>query len=155
MPCVTFRNRPVFNAEVLMAPRTTPLTAVRDCLLNTKVYPKVSGLERELHMVQLSATRCSCIAILWVSLVSFAAITLCVASQRIVLFIRSTQSGNVLDILSYIRNYPPNLEDVSSTEKNHARTHENSNSRADGGAFPNTKMEYKHPLCDIHHFSIY
>jgi hypothetical protein len=30
-------------------------------------------------MVQLSAT--SCIAILWVSLVSFAAITLCVASQ--------------------------------------------------------------------------
>jgi hypothetical protein len=33
-------------------------------------------------MVQLSATRCSCIAILWVILVSFAAITLCVASQR-------------------------------------------------------------------------
>jgi hypothetical protein len=40
-------------------------------------------LERELHMVQLSATKCSCIAILWVSLVSFAAITLCVASQRV------------------------------------------------------------------------
>jgi hypothetical protein len=37
-------------------------------------------------MVQLSVTRCSCIAILWDSLVSFAAITLCVASQR--LFIR-------------------------------------------------------------------
>jgi hypothetical protein len=34
-------------------------------------------------MVQLSATRCSCIAILCVSLVSFAAITLCVASQRV------------------------------------------------------------------------
>jgi hypothetical protein len=33
-------------------------------------------------MVQLSATRCSCIAILRVSVVSFAAITLCVASQR-------------------------------------------------------------------------
>jgi hypothetical protein len=33
-------------------------------------------------MVQLYATRCSCIAILWVSLVSFAAITLCIASQR-------------------------------------------------------------------------
>jgi hypothetical protein len=32
-------------------------------------------------MVQLSATRCSCIAILWVSLVSFASITLCVTSQ--------------------------------------------------------------------------
>jgi hypothetical protein len=34
-------------------------------------------------MVQLSATRCSCIAVLWVSLVSFIAITLCVASQRV------------------------------------------------------------------------
>jgi hypothetical protein len=34
-------------------------------------------------MVQLSATRCSCIVILWVSLASFAAITLCVASQRV------------------------------------------------------------------------
>jgi hypothetical protein len=34
-------------------------------------------------MVQLSATRCSCIANLWVSLVSFVAITLCVASQRV------------------------------------------------------------------------
>jgi hypothetical protein len=34
-------------------------------------------------MVQFSATRCSCIAILWVSLLSFAAITLCVASQQV------------------------------------------------------------------------
>jgi hypothetical protein len=40
-------------------------------------------LERELQMVQLSATRCSCIAILWASLVSFVAVTLCVASQRV------------------------------------------------------------------------
>jgi hypothetical protein len=38
-------------------------------------------LERELQTVQLSATSCSYIAILWVSLVSFATITLCVASQ--------------------------------------------------------------------------
>jgi hypothetical protein len=37
--------------------------------------------ERELQMVQLSPTRYSCVAILWVSLMSFAAITLCVASQ--------------------------------------------------------------------------
>jgi hypothetical protein len=43
----------------------------------------VGRLERELKMVQLSATRCSCIAILGVSLVSFAVITLCVASQRV------------------------------------------------------------------------
>jgi hypothetical protein len=44
-----------------------------------KLYPKsfrTGRLERELQMVQLSATRCSYIAILWVSLVSFAAITL-------------------------------------------------------------------------------
>jgi hypothetical protein len=34
-------------------------------------------------MVYLFATNCSCIAILWVSLVSFTAIILCVASQRV------------------------------------------------------------------------
>jgi hypothetical protein len=40
-------------------------------------------LERELQTVQLSATKRSRIAILWVSLVSFSATTLCVASQRV------------------------------------------------------------------------
>jgi hypothetical protein len=40
--------------------------------------------ERELQMVQLFATKCSCIAILLVSLVSFAAIILCAASQRVI-----------------------------------------------------------------------
>jgi hypothetical protein len=44
---------------------------------------RTDRLERELQMVQLSATRCSCIAIWWVILVSFAAITLCVASQQV------------------------------------------------------------------------
>jgi hypothetical protein len=48
---------------------------------------RTGRLERELHMVQLSATRCSCIAILWVSLVSFAATTLCVASQRVFIIV--------------------------------------------------------------------
>jgi hypothetical protein len=43
------------------------------------VYPKVSGLA--------SATKCSCIAILWVSVVSFAAITLSVAFQRMFIII--------------------------------------------------------------------
>jgi hypothetical protein len=33
---------------------------------------RTGRLERELQMVQLPVTRCSCIAILWVSLVSFA-----------------------------------------------------------------------------------
>jgi hypothetical protein len=60
-------------------------------------------LERELQMVQLSATRCSCIAILWVSLVSFAAITVCVASQRefIVVYIVIDSVRKLLDTLSY------------------------------------------------------
>jgi len=39
--------------------------------------------EWELQMVQFSDTQCSCIAILWVSLVSSATITLCVASQHL------------------------------------------------------------------------
>jgi len=58
-------------------------------------------LERELQMVQLSATGCSCITILWVSLVSFATITLCVASQHVyyccccyLFVLLSTQSRN-------------------------------------------------------------
>jgi hypothetical protein len=62
------------------------MRSLQQCVVVT-LYEGVSKnfrtgrLERELQMVQLSATRCSCIAILWVSLVSFAAITLCVASQ--------------------------------------------------------------------------
>jgi hypothetical protein len=59
-----------------------------------------------LQMVQLFATRCSCIAILWVSLLSFAAITLYVASQRVIpkvsvyLFIDSIRK--LLDTPSYV-----------------------------------------------------
>jgi hypothetical protein len=45
---------------------------------------RTGRLERELQMAELSATRYSCIAILWVNLVSFVAITLCVASQRVI-----------------------------------------------------------------------
>jgi hypothetical protein len=44
-------------------------------------------------MIQLSATRCSCIAILWLSLVSFAAIALCVASQQVLLLSSSSSSS--------------------------------------------------------------
>jgi hypothetical protein len=56
------------------------------CITNIKGVSKsfrTGRLERELQMVQTSATRCSCIAILWINLVSFAAITLCVASQQV------------------------------------------------------------------------
>jgi hypothetical protein len=63
---------------------------------------RTGRLERELQMVQLSATRCSCIAILRVSLVSFATIPLRVAFQRVFIVVvvvvvvisLSTQSGN-------------------------------------------------------------
>jgi hypothetical protein len=45
---------------------------------------RTGHMEWELQVVQLCDTKCSCIvAILWVSLMSFAAITLCVASQRV------------------------------------------------------------------------
>jgi hypothetical protein len=52
---------------------------------------RTGRLERELQMVQLSATRCSWIAVFWVSLVSFD------ASQRVflvVVYFVTTQSGN-------------------------------------------------------------
>jgi hypothetical protein len=65
---------------------------------------RTGRLERELQMVQLSATGCSFIAILWVSLVSFAAITLCVASQRvfIVVYFLIDSVRKLLDTPSYI-----------------------------------------------------
>jgi hypothetical protein len=73
---------------------------------------RTGRLEREMQMVQLSATRCSCIVILWVILVSFAAITLCVASQRVfivvivvvVIYFVMTWSGNLWIHPSY---FPP------------------------------------------------
>jgi hypothetical protein len=49
-------------------------------------------------MVQLSATRCRCITILLVSLMNFADMTFCVASQRVFIVVSvyfvMTQSGN-------------------------------------------------------------
>jgi hypothetical protein len=44
---------------------------------------RTDRVERELQTVHLAATRCRCIAILWVGMVSFVAITLCDASQRV------------------------------------------------------------------------
>jgi hypothetical protein len=54
-------------------------------------------------MVELSATRYSCIDILWVSVVSFATITLCVASQRvfIVVYFVIDSVRKLLDIQVY------------------------------------------------------
>jgi hypothetical protein len=65
---------------------------------------RIGRMERELQMVQLSATRCSCIAILWVSIVSSAAITICVASERvfIVVYFVIGSFQKLLDTASYI-----------------------------------------------------
>jgi hypothetical protein len=51
-------------------------------------------------MVQLSATRCCCIVILWVSLVSFAVITLCVASQGVFIVV------SVYFVIDSVRKFP-------------------------------------------------
>jgi len=50
----------------------------------------------EPQMREFSATRCSCIVILWISLVNFAVIILCVTYQRVffVVISLSTRSGN-------------------------------------------------------------
>jgi hypothetical protein len=57
-------------------------------------------------MVQLSVTKCSCIAILWVSLVSFAAINLCVASRRmsivVIVYFVIDSVQELLDTPSYL-----------------------------------------------------
>jgi hypothetical protein len=59
---------------------------------------KIQENQEWIQMVQISATRYSCIAIVRVSLMSFASITLCVASQwvfvAVVYFVRN-QSGNL------------------------------------------------------------
>jgi hypothetical protein len=95
-------------------------------LIFTTIYEGVSKsfrtdrLERELQMVQLSATRCNCIAILWVSLVNFAIITLCVASQRDFVVIRVyfviDLVRKLLDTPSYkSRSLPLNKPSVRAT----------------------------------------
>jgi len=68
---------------------------------------RTGRLERERQMAQLSATRCSCIAILWVSLVSSAAITLYVASQQVIpkvsIYFVIDSVRKLLDTPSYYR----------------------------------------------------
>jgi hypothetical protein len=69
---------------------------------------RTGRLERGLKVLQLSATRCSCIAILWVCLVSFVAISLCVSSQRVfivVVYFVIDSVRKLLDIPSYTEQY--------------------------------------------------
>jgi uncharacterized membrane protein len=69
---------------------------------------RTGHLEQELQMVQLSATRYSCIIISRVNLVSFAAITLCVASQRefiviVIIYFVIDSVRKLLDTPSYVK----------------------------------------------------
>jgi hypothetical protein len=68
---------------------------------------RTGRLERELQMVQLSAIRFSFIAILWVSVESFAVITLCVASQRVfvVVYFVNDSVRKLFDTPSYISSF--------------------------------------------------
>jgi hypothetical protein len=68
-------------------------------------------------MGQFSATRCSCIAILWVNLVRFAAITLRVASQRVFIVVVRLVTDSfrrLLDIPSYVNGAPLRMLYLSS-----------------------------------------
>jgi hypothetical protein len=67
---------------------------------------RTGRLERELQMIQLSATRCSCIAILWVSLVSFAAVTLRVVSLRVFIIVVVVVVYFVIDSVRKLLNTP-------------------------------------------------
>jgi len=91
VPCVTFRIKLAFYREKLLAPRPTPnlggplpIGSPRWLIQYEGVYKsfRTGGLELGPQTLQFCAIRCSCIAILSVSLVSFVAITLYVASQR-------------------------------------------------------------------------
>jgi hypothetical protein len=86
-----------------------PETTLREKYESASKSYRPGSLERELHMIQLSITRCSCTAILWVSLVSFAAITLYVASQRVfisvVVLLLYRLGKKTLDINSYTEGY--------------------------------------------------
>jgi hypothetical protein len=76
-----------FSAEVSYNAHPVFLTLLQNMYGGVSKSSQTGRLNRELQMVELSATRYSRIVISWVSLVSFAAITLCVASQRVLIFL--------------------------------------------------------------------
>jgi hypothetical protein len=105
---ILFKNRDIFTFVLIHS--SFSFLLLRFHLPNI-IYEGVSRsfrtgrLERELQMVHLSATTCSCIAIFWVSLVSFAALTLCVASQRVfivIVYFVSDSVRKLLDTPSYL-----------------------------------------------------
>jgi hypothetical protein len=71
---------------IIISHITSCYSVIRGCIQKFSDWPPGA---RTANGTALSATRCSCIAILWVRLVSFAAITLCVASQRVFIVVRA------------------------------------------------------------------
>jgi hypothetical protein len=86
--------KPTFSATVALRE-----WVVRGCI---RKFPDWTTGART-QMVQFSATRCRCIDILWVSLLSFAAVTLCVASQRVfvVVYFIIDSVRKLIDTFSY------------------------------------------------------
>jgi hypothetical protein len=86
-------SRKVWSPRESYLQENATLYVLTDAFINSFLFQKYEGvskstqtcrLERKLHIVELSATKCSCFAISWVSLVSFTSITLCVASQQVI-----------------------------------------------------------------------
>jgi hypothetical protein len=81
---------------------------------------RTGRLEQELQTVKLSATRCSCIAVLWVSVVGFAALTLCVASQRVFIavsvYIVIGSVWKLLDTPSYTHTHTAHSDSLFQSE---------------------------------------
>jgi hypothetical protein len=101
-----------YEAQVLLVLRHKGQFTLFQMFLSF-VYEEVSKsfrtdrLERELQIVHHSATRCSRTAVFWISLVSFAAITLCVASQRV-----------FIDVVYFVVNSVRKLLDTPSYKNN-------------------------------------
>jgi hypothetical protein len=76
-----------------------------------------------MQMVQLSATRCSCIATLWDSIVIFVAITLCVASQRVFIVVNVyfviNSVRKLLDTPSSLTRIPPKHKSLALFKRLH------------------------------------
>jgi hypothetical protein len=86
-----FLHYVIFKSLNLIRSSQVQIFSSAPCSQTLSIYKGVSKsfrtdrLEQVMQMIQLSATRCSCIAILWVSLVSFTARILCVALNECLL----------------------------------------------------------------------
>jgi hypothetical protein len=83
-----------------LSPRRSWSESIRECIQKFPDWPSGARTANG-----TTTTRCSCIAILWVNLVSFAAITLCVASQWVfivhVVYFIIDSVRKILDTPSY------------------------------------------------------